>query len=717
MGIKHFFIYYKNNFGSCITSLKKSEKVPKTIDNLLIDMNGIFHTSAQKIYEYGNFKPSERLVRKRKKKKYTLSHQIKVFEDICSTVENILNTVNPTKRLIMCVDGPAPLSKQCISKGTLVTLANGKTIPIENVKQGDMVAGWNGKGFTTSECLGNFYKGRKKTLLITTHSGKELLCTPDHRILVHTNGKIEWKEAENINVSNDSVIGSIEQPDFEPLVYKKDTVAPYVYTPIKSITQNKILNVYDIEVDKNHSFIANGICVHNCQQRQRRFRSAMEKKDDNSFDSNCITPGTKFMDFLTKYIDWFIRKKISTDPTWQKIDIIFSSEKVAGEGEHKALSIVRKYMNENESYCLHGLDADLIMLTCGSPASKFYILREDLYNYDNEFYFLDIEKTREKLVDHLRWDSKKFDYDPQTVISDFILMCFLVGNDFLPHIPNIEIIYGGITNMFDVYKNVCKSYGHLTIKTRNGIVFRPESLKIFFGTLSQYEKGGLEEKLMKKNNFFPDILLESHAEYKNFGYDLDIESYRKEYYKKKFPEDFQIKNICHSYLEGMQWVLSYYIEGVSNWKWYYPFHYAPFSKDLAEHITTFKFINYPFTTPTTPFLQLMSVLPPQSSCLMPSPLAKALVKPPLNKFCPDSIEIDLSGKRREWEGVVLLPIVDHEVVKNEYMKLLCYIDQKDLRRNRLGKSFVYSYIDNFYNFTSFYGDIEKCHVGTEIVDI
>ena len=39
----------------------------------------------------------------------------------------------------------------------------------------------------------------------------------------------------------------------------------------------------------------------------------------------------------------------------------------------------------------------------------------------------------------------------------------------------------------------------------------------------------------------------------------------------------------------MQWVLTYYKLGIPDWKWFYLFHYAPFTQDLAEHALTFKF--------------------------------------------------------------------------------------------------------------------------------
>ena len=38
----------------------------------------------------------------------------------------------------------------------------------------------------------------------------------------------------------------------------------------------------------------------------------------------------------------------------------------------------------------------------------------------------------------------------------------MVGNDFLPHIPSIEIIEDGIELIFEIYNEICTSYGHIT---------------------------------------------------------------------------------------------------------------------------------------------------------------------------------------------------------------------------------------------------------------
>lgn len=582
MGIKHFFYWFKNNFGNNMKNLRRGQNfktINVSIDNLMIDLNGVFHASTQKVYEYGNCKPPQRLIGKpRRKKMGGLHQQMKVFADVCLNIENLVSLVRPNKRLILCVDGPAPLSKQN-------------------------------------------------------------------------------------------------------------------------------------------------------QQRQRRFRSAMEKDEEEfkRFDSNCITPGTRFMDYLTKYIDWYIRKSISENPMWQTIEIVFSNEKSPGEGEHKIINYIRLYGDPNDSFCIHGLDADLIMLALGTHLPNFWILREDLYNPRNEFFVIDIGSTRSDLAKIMDWndgDEKKAEdthkFIPEYAVNDFIFLCFMVGNDFLPHIPSLEIIEGGIDDMLDVYKNVGESYGHLTSNAEGNVMFRNRTLKVFLGTIAQYDKGILEDKLLKKDKFFPDPLLEKNAELVEGKYNLNIEQYREDYYNSCFADGTDLEKLCHEYLEGMQWVLSYYTRGVPDWKWCFKHHYAPFAHEIAEYISDFKLPPPRKTQPTTPFQQLLSVLPPKSSGLIPVPLSQLLTDSlsGIKKFCPSKFDIDISGKRKEWEGIVLLPMVDFEVIRTEYFKHIDKVSKQDLNRNILGKSFVYTYDPNrSFVLRSYYGNIEDCRVMSRPIDI
>ena len=46
------------------------------------------------------------------------------------------------------------------------------------------------------------------------------------------------------------------------------------------------------------------------------------------------------------------------------------------------------------------------------------------------------------------------DYDLERIIDDFVLLTFLVGNDFIPHLPDFHIHAGSLPTLWRTYKEV-----------------------------------------------------------------------------------------------------------------------------------------------------------------------------------------------------------------------------------------------------------------------
>ena len=70
---------------------------------------------------------------------------------------------------------------QCLVEGTLVTMADGSQIPIEDVRPGDTVMSAYGSGdFRAARVLKVHESARSDGIAITTQSGKTLVSTPEH---------------------------------------------------------------------------------------------------------------------------------------------------------------------------------------------------------------------------------------------------------------------------------------------------------------------------------------------------------------------------------------------------------------------------------------------------------------------------------------------------------------------------------------------------------
>jgi len=118
-------------------------------------------------------------------------------------------------------------------------------------------------------------------------------------------------------------------------------------------------------------------------------------------------------------------------------------------------------------------------------------------------------------------------------------------------------------------------------------------------------------------------------------------------------------------MEGLNWCLSYYHNGCPSWNWFFPGYFAPLGSDLF-HLSDLK-IKFTKGRPFEPVTQLLAVLPPKSSNLLPESLAKLMIQEdsPISNFYPENFQIDMNGKKNIWEGIVLLPFIEQEKLLGE----------------------------------------------------
>ncbi|KAI3886687.1 hypothetical protein MKW92_008839 [Papaver armeniacum] len=250
------------------------------------------------------------------------------------------------------------------------------------------------------------------------------------------------------------------------------------------------------------------------QQRSRRFRTAKDAEMASQVsDSNIITPGTEFMERLSKALQFYVRSRLNNDPGWKHVKVILSDANVPGEGEHKVMNFIRLQRNlpgydPNTRHCLYGLDADLIMLALASHEPHFAILREEVTQVQRPspsmslvkkpYQFLQIWTLRDYLELDLRISDSPFAIDIEKIIDDFILMCFFAGNDFLPHIPSLDINEGAIDFLMAVYKNKFRSLGGYLVDME-----KVKEKKASYMKLKRVEKfilavGTYEDRIFKK---------------------------------------------------------------------------------------------------------------------------------------------------------------------------------------------------------------------------
>ena len=139
---------------------------------------------------------------------------------------------------------------QCLVAGTMIQTADGQ-VPIESLKEGDTVIGQEGENTVTAT---HCYTGRLHEIVNINHG--LIVMTSTHPVLTDKGwAAVNQHEAQNlqdeIKVKQLSLGASIVFADGET-------------TEVTDIFKQYIpVNVYSLQVDNDHTYIANGIVTHN----------------------------------------------------------------------------------------------------------------------------------------------------------------------------------------------------------------------------------------------------------------------------------------------------------------------------------------------------------------------------------------------------------------------------------------------------------------------
>jgi 5'-3' exonuclease len=370
------------------------------------------------------------------------------------------------------------------------------------------------------------------------------------------------------------------------------------------------------------------------------------KDFSQKWNTSAITPGTKFMEMLSAKIEYAFSNQ---EAQFAVRKLVVSAANIPGEGEHKMFQYMREHANQKETIAVYGLDSDLIMLSLFHcfACENIYIFREapefsksilpkDMKVHPNEPLYLNNRKLAECIL-------KEMGTSDHGRIYDYIFMCFLLGNDFLPHFPALNIRSHGIYTLLELYKSKIGVYPDRRFIGEEKGDIQWKWVKLFLSELAKNEHAFLLEEYKSRDKLGERRYPENTPEERAILFDNIPILYREEekyicpeergwetrYYEVSFHDkNVNKKDVCMNYLEGLEWVFRYYTEGCPHWRWKYKHHYPPLLKDLVDYVPDFETqlidssagINRPFH----PNVQLSYVMPTWQHHLLPKD-AKSMV--------------------------------------------------------------------------------------------
>jgi len=447
-------------------------------------------------------------------------------------------------------------------------------------------------------------------------------------------------------------------------------------------------------------------------QRMRRFKSVKENEIrkiimnnynqdlPTKWNNTVITPGTNFMKKLSIVLLKFCK---TYKPMYSNnLKIILSTSNTHGEGEHKIHQYLKEQNDKESTKVVYGLDADLIFLTLATQLPKLYVFREAQHideKSTNKYIMIDMDALKDGIYEDIQSKCENL-IEKDCVIKDYIFLGFLLGNDFLPNIPSLSLttihpkLENGLDILLTIYPKFVDEHEYLHKSNSSVIDFfeilanmEEEYFKKVFLQGRVYMKTNESDPCKKALFEFENLNL-SDINFLKLGQDKP-DDYKKRYYKHFFHQSDKktIHSICDEYLIGLSWVTKYYFEDCPDWKWLYNHHQVPFISDIYEYMKTLKDNIFPEIKIVDnkylirPLDQLMMVIPPEISNILPKECQSIFKNFRLNKYFPKDYDFDIFMKNKFWMCYPIIPNPHYDDFINEINKIKFSEESIKLNKN------------------------------------
>lgn len=265
---------------------------------------------------------------------------------------------------------------------------------------------------------------------------------------------------------------------------------------LNEIIDNKNLEILYIAIDGVPSFGKMR------EQLKRRYMGELIGSK-SIWSKNNITPGTKFMEKLNKYLNNTLDSFKSFLPNIKSIILSDSDEN--GEGEIKIIKYLKNLEMREGSIMIFSPDSDMVLLNLLIKENyevsllRYNQQKSDLTSLDNKtdyYELMEMKNFRKYLFNYVKENSNLNinNLDENKIIRDIILIFNCFGNDFLPKIVSINLRHDFFL-VIDMYIVCLNNYENIISK---GLIdFK--IVKYFLKLLSKYELENLELEINRMN--------------------------------------------------------------------------------------------------------------------------------------------------------------------------------------------------------------------------